>query len=85
MLSKPDNAVMTIHFQSRSEYEPDPYPWHIDAEGLILNQDVWRGIVYRLLGFDYGKFPIVRDAQGHEYVYSTPIQSVTHYKEKSDE
>jgi hypothetical protein len=28
-----------------------PYPFHVNEEGLISQQDLWKGSVYRVIGF----------------------------------
>lgn len=78
MLEKPKNTALTLEFVTPPKMPVPFYPWHIDKDGYILNQDVWRGSIYRLLGFEYNKYPIVEDVKGEQYVHSVAVKSFIH-------
>lgn len=47
--SMSDRPQITIQPVNRGGVEP--YPWHIDEEGLVGRQEFWKGTPYRLAGF----------------------------------
>lgn len=56
-MSTTHRTVVTVQPAQGTEvgaYDPAvplPYPWHIDADGRVLRQELWRGHPARLAGF----------------------------------
>jgi len=46
-------ACYTI-WQERFPTGETPYPWQLASDGTVLNQHLWRGDPYRLVGFQRG-------------------------------
>lgn len=46
-------ACYTV-WQERFPTGETPYPWQLASDGTVLNQHLWRGDPYRLVGFQRG-------------------------------
>jgi hypothetical protein len=44
-------VIYNIHCANSDISQPKPFPFPIDAEGMVLDQDFWKGDPYSLLGF----------------------------------
>lgn len=78
LLKRPENASKTIYFKRPDFMDIDPFPWHLDDNNNVLNQDIWHGIISRVVVLT-DKYIEVEDAEGVRFVHTSPVKCVKTY------